>query len=125
VTTPDTSPEMGAPSGDPQGAPIPSFHPGLFETRFKDDSLARESERKIAEDDRESKRRIEEEDAKAHREVRKWFVKATIGTALGVSLLGAWITFNHQDPKARELGVSLISAPIAGLFGVLAGLGLK
>lgn len=125
MTNPGTIPPTGAPSGDAQDAPITSsFHPTI-ETRFQDDSKDRDSRRRIDEEDRNSKRRIEEEDAKSHRDVRKWFVKATIGTAIGVSLLGTYLVFNHQDPKVRELSVSLVSAPIAGLFGVLAGMALK
>jgi hypothetical protein len=89
------------------------YHLGVVE-RLADDSK-----------DRETQRIINRADADSHRETKSLFVKATIGAAIGVSILGAWITFNHQDSKVRELGVSLISAPIAGLFGVLAGMGLK
>ena len=125
MTTSGTSPEAGAPSGDPQGAPItPSFHPQI-EVRFQDDSKDRDSKRKIEEDDRQSKRKIEEAEASAQRTVKKSLVNATIVITIGVSILGAIITFGHQDSKVRELGVAVISAPIAGLFGVLAGMGLK
>lgn len=125
MTNSSTSLPTGAPSGDAQGAPvISSFHPTI-QTRFQDDSKDRDSKRRIDEEDRSSRRRIEEEDAKGHRDVRQWFVKATIGTAIGISLLGTYLVFNHQDPKVRELSVSLVSAPIAGLFGVLAGMALK
>ena len=118
MTTSDTAPGQGAPSGSPPGAPTwnlgSPYHPAVLETRFADDSK-----------DRDTQRNINKDDAASHREIRRWFVKAAIGTAIGVSILGAWITFNHQDSKVRELGVSLISAPIVGLFGVLAGMGLK
>ena len=113
MTTSGTTSATGGPDGDNQGPPTPSFHPEIL-IRWQDDSK-----------DRQSRREIEKEDATAHRDIRKWLVKATIGTAGGVFLLGAYLVSNHQDPKVRELSVSLISAPIAGLFGVLAGMGLK
>ena len=124
MTTSGTSPETGAPCGDPHGAPATLFRPQI-ETRFLDDSKDRNSKRKIEEDDRQSKRKIEEEEASAQRIVKKSLVNATIVITIGVSIMGAIITFGHQDSKVRELGVAVISAPIAGLFGVLAGMGLK
>ena len=136
MTTSGTSPGTGPPSEDPQSGPItPSFHPGIL-IRFQDDSKDRDSKRKIEEDDRASKRKIEENDrdskrkieeneAQAQREVKKLLVQATIVMTIGISILGGIITFGHQDSKIKELGVTVISAPIAGLFGVLAGMGLK
>jgi hypothetical protein len=124
VTTSGTSLEAGAPSSDLQGAPIQSFHPEI-KTRFQDDSKDRDSQRKIQEDDRQSKRKIEEDEASAQRKIKVSLVNATIFLAFVVSISGAIITFGHNDPKARELGVAVISAPIAGLFGILAGMGLK
>jgi hypothetical protein len=104
VTTPDAG----------SGQTTPPFHVQILERKLEDDSK-----------DRETKRGIEKADADAHREAKRWFIKATIGTAIGISLLGTYITFNHKDSKVRELGVSLISAPIAGLFGVIAGMAFK
>jgi hypothetical protein len=104
---------MTTPDAD-SGQTTPPYHLQILERKFEDDSK-----------DRETKRDIDKKDAAAQREAKQWFIKSTIGTAIGVSLLGAYITFNHQDPKVRELGVSLISAPIAGLFGVIAGMAFK
>ena len=123
MTTSGTSSEAGGPSGNPQGTP--AFHPQLIETRFQDDSKDRDSRRRIEEADRQSQRKTKEDEAGAQRDIKKSLVKATIVIAVGVSILGTIITFGHQDSKVRELGVAVISAPIAGLFGVLAGMGLK
>ena len=128
MTNSGTGSGQGAPSGSQTGETINLSHPynlPVFERRLADDSKDRDSQRQIEEDDRQSKRKIEEDEASAQRIIKKSLVKATIVITIGVSILGAIITFGHQDSKVRELGVAVISAPIAGLFGVLAGMGLK
>jgi hypothetical protein len=112
------------PSGEPQGPLTAPFHPEI-QTRFQDDSKDRDTRRKIEEANSESKIRMEEAEAGSQRENKKLLVRTTVGIAILVFILGTCITFGHKDPKVRELGVAVISAPITGLLGLLAGMGLK
>lgn len=117
MTTPhDSQSSQGDPQRNYSGAPITL--PYHIEERF-----IREIDDESK--DKENKREIERKDADAHRDYKGWLVRFTIGLAILVSLAGFYITFNHKDAKVRELGVSLISAPIVGLFGILAGMAFK
>lgn len=109
----------GSPGGSNQGnPPVEPYHIDIHEQR-----LIAETEDNSK--DRNTDRTIKELDAAAHRSAKLWLIRSTIVIAFSISVLGAYIVFNHKDAKMRELGISLISAPIAGLFGVIAGMAFK
>ena len=98
--------------------PTPSYPITVHEER-----LRREYE--DTSKDKEASRQIQINDAASLRNAREWFVKSTLVIAFGVFFVGSTIVFGHKDQKIRELGVSVVSAPIAFLFGVIAGMPFK
>ncbi len=109
----------GESGGNQQGEPITQSYPvSIHERRFNTET---EDESK----NKDNKREIEKYDARVNRAIKSFFAIATILMAISISAIGVHIAFNHKDVKVREMGISLISAPIAGLFGILAGMAFK